>query len=164
VGFVSEPIGPQHDCSAFDSGKPALDVWLREHALHARQMRSAATFVWHRGDHVVIAYYSLAAHLIERAEIPPRIGRGSPRQIPSILIARLALEESRQGHGHGGALLADCLSRAVDASERVAARLAVVDAIDDDARRFYEHFGFRAIPETNRLLQKMSDIAAALGR
>ncbi len=164
MGFVPEPIGPQHDCSQFDSGEPVLDDWLRDHALHARQMRSATTFVWHRGDNVVIAYYSLAAHLIERDEIPPRIGRGSPRQIPSILIARLVLARSMHRQGHGGALLADCLLRAVNASERVAARCAVVDAIDEDARRFYEHYGFQAIPDTNRLLQKMSDIAAALGR
>lgn len=162
MGFVSEPIGAQHDSSAFDSAKPVLDDWLRDHALHARQMRSATTFVWHGGDNVVVAYSSLAAHLIIRNDIPPRLGRGSPSQIPSILIARLALARSMHGHGHGGALLADCLLRAVLASENVAARFVVVDAIDGDASRFYEHYGFRAVPDTNRLIQKMSDIAASL--
>jgi hypothetical protein len=44
----------------------------------------------------------------------------------------------------------------------VAARFAVVDAIDEPAATFCEHHGFRRIPETSRLVQKISDIAAAI--
>ncbi len=42
-------------------------------------------------------------------------------------------------------------------------RLVVVDAIDEAASLFYEHYGFRRIPDTGRLVQKMSAIGAALG-
>ena len=53
----------------------------------------------------------------------------------------------------------------MQASEIAAARLMVVDAIDDGAAACYEHHGFVAVPGTRqRLVQKMSDIAAALGR
>jgi hypothetical protein len=52
----------------------------------------------------------------------------------------------------------------VQASEIAAARLMVVDAIDDSAAAFYEHHGFVLVPgNRQRLVQKMSDIAAALG-
>lgn len=51
----------------------------------------------------------------------------------------------------------------MEATKVVAARFVVVDAIDDEAARFYEHYGFRAIPGTMRLVQKLSDVAAALG-
>jgi len=82
-----------------------------------------------------------------------------------VLLARLALDRSLQGQGLGGELLLDALSRAVQASEIAAARLMVVDAIDDRAAAFYEHHGFVAVPgNRQRLVQKMSDIAAALGR
>jgi hypothetical protein len=65
----------------------------------------------------------------------------------------------------GGELLWDALSRTVAASEIAAARLVVVDAIDDDAKRFYAHHGFIAIPGNEaRLVQKINDIAAALER
>jgi hypothetical protein len=60
-------------------------------------------------------------------------------------------------------LLLDALARAVTASDTAAARLVVVDAIDDHAARFYTHHGFTAIPgDHHRLVQKMSDVAAAL--
>ena len=67
------------------------------------------TFVLHRDDRVVVAYYSLAAHPLQREELPAAVARGGPRQIPAILLARLALDESLQGQGIGGAVLAEAL-------------------------------------------------------
>jgi len=51
----------------------------------------------------------------------------------------------------------------VAASQQVAARLVVADAIDDAAVGFCQHFGFVPVPgNPGRLVQKMSDIEAAL--
>jgi hypothetical protein len=50
----------------------------------------------------------------------------------------------------------------VTASRTVAARLVVVDALSEAAAGFYAHHGFRRIPGTLRLVQKVSDIAAAI--
>ena len=123
--------------------------------------RTARTFVWHEGDNVVVAYFSLAAHLVTRRSLPKRASRGDI--IPAILLARLALHRRLPGQGLGGELLWDALSRAVAASEIAAARLIIVDAIDSTAARFYEHHGFVQVPENaQRLVQKVSDIAAAL--
>lgn len=110
----------------------------------------------------MLAYYALAAHLLQRDELPSRLGRGGPRRIPAVLLARLALDRTLQGQGLGGALLADALRRVTGATETVAARFVVVDAIDQHAVGFYEHHGFVAIPTTSRLIAKLSDIAAAL--
>lgn len=123
-------------------------------------MRSGRTWVWTARDEVVLAYFALGGHVIERDSLPARLGRGSPDRIPAVLIARLALDESFQGRGFGGALLADALSRTVAATDIVAARFAVVDAIDARAADFCAHYGFQAIPGTNRLVRKISDIAA----
>ena len=137
---------------------------MHDNALSSQARRTARTFVWHRGDLAVVAYYSLTAHLLQREELPRARGRGGPRQIPAVLLARLALERSLHGRGLGGALLADALERIVAATERVAARFVVVDAVDDAAMAFYEHQGFRQVPETRRLVQKVSDVEAALSR
>jgi GNAT superfamily N-acetyltransferase len=118
--------------------------------------------VWHRGDNWVLAYYSLAAHLLQRDELPSTIGRGGPRQIPAVLLARLALDRTLHGEGLGGVLLADALRRVIAATDTVAARFVVVDAIDEHAASFYEHHGFARIPETQRLIAKLSDVATAL--
>jgi GNAT superfamily N-acetyltransferase len=163
--FISETLADQHLLERFTCGNHALDTWLHRHARHAQSMRTARTFVWHAGDQLVVAFFSLAAHLIVRADLPPRIGCGAPDAIPAVLLARLALDQSLHGQGLGGELLLDALSRAVQASEVAAARLVVVDAIDEAAASFYEHHGFTAVPgNRQRLVQKISDIAVALGR
>jgi GNAT superfamily N-acetyltransferase len=163
VQFVAEQLSDAHQLGEFGSGQPDLDRWLAGHALDAATRRTARTFVWHRGDRVVVAYYSLTAHLLQCVELPRSLGRGGLRQIPAVLLARLALDRSLHGQRLGGALLAEALTRVLAASQTVAARLVVVDAIDEHAAAFYEHHGFRRMPGTLRLVQKVSDIAAALG-
>ena len=165
MAFSSEELREEHDRSRFDSGNAELDHWLREHALHASAMNTGRTFVWHRGNRVVVAYFTLAAHLIAREILPKRTGRGSPSIIPAILLARLALDRSLHRQGLGAELLWDALTRAVAANRQAAARVVVVDAVDERAASFYEHFGFERVPgHANRLVQKLSSIEAALRR
>lgn len=165
--FRSEPLDPaRHHLTAFHSGEPELDGWLREHASGAAARRVARTFVWIEPDaesDQVVGYYSLTGHRLVRDELPRSLGRGSPREIPAVLLARLALHRTHHGGGNGGALLADALARIVVATDIVAARFVVVDALHEKAAGFYEHHGFRRIPDGLRLVQKVSDIAASLG-
>lgn len=163
MNYLSEGLTEQHQTDHFQSGVPELDGWLRHRALHAQSMRTARTFVWHAGDLEVVAYFSLAAHVILREELPAKLGRGSPDRIPAILLARLALHTNLHGEGLGGELLWDALSRCVAASQLAGARVVVVDAINEKAAAFCRHHGFRAVPENPfRLIQKMNDIAHAL--
>jgi GNAT superfamily N-acetyltransferase len=163
AAFVSEALNAGHGLHFLDSGQAVLDAWLCKSAAHASAMRTAKTFVWHAGDEVVVAYFSLAAHLVAREVVPKKGARGAPDAIPAILLARLALNQRLHGQGLGGELLWDALTRAVAASELAAVRVVVVDALDERAGRFYEHHGFLRVPgNEHRLVQKVSDIAAAL--
>lgn len=162
--FHPEALDPQrHVLHAFDCGEPDLDAWLRDHAGGSEARRVTRTFVWCRaGDDAVVGYYSLTGHRLVRDDLPRGIGHGSPTEIPAVLLARLALDRRLVGHGLGGALLADAMERVVATTTLVAARFVVVDALHDTAATFYEHYGFRRIPGTLRLVQKISDVAAAL--
>ena len=161
--YRSQHLAPNHELEAFDSGSMALDDWLRRFARHADAANTGRTFVWVEQDGcAVVGYFTLAAHLLRRSDLPKSIGRGSPDVIPAILLARLAVHRSLHGKGLGGQLLLDALERAVDASSRAAARFIVVDAIDDAARRFYIQFGFQPFPDSSRLARKTSEVAAAL--
>ncbi len=162
MALVSEALGDHHDLTVFASGQASIDSWLAQHARGAEARRVARTFVWHRGDGVVVAYYSLAAHVLVKDQLPRALSRGSPERIPAALLARLALDRRLQGQGLGAVILAEALGRVVEATKVVAARFVVVDAIDDGAARLYEHHGFKAIPGTMRLVQKLSDVTAAL--
>jgi GNAT superfamily N-acetyltransferase len=166
VVFRSEPLdADRHHLSGLDSGEPELDSWLRQQAAGAGARRVARTFVWVEPEtdpDRAVGYYSLAGHRLIRDDLPRSIGRGSPTEVPAVLLARLALDRAHHGEGSGGALLADALARIVVATDIVAARFVVVDALHEKAAGFYQHHGFRKIPDTLRLIQKVSDIAMAL--
>ena len=63
-----------------------------------------------------------------------------------MLIGRLALDKTWRGRGHGMSLLQDAVLRIVGAAETVGVRAILVHAMSEDAKTFYEHFGFRASP------------------
>jgi ribosomal protein S18 acetylase RimI-like enzyme len=65
-------------------------------------------------------------------------------------MGRLAVDRAFKGHGLGGALLADALSRAARAE--IAAYALVVDAKDEPAVTFYRYHGFVALPSAPRTL------------
>ena len=161
--FVSRHLGDHDDLDSFSCGQPELDEWLRRSARHAEGMRSGRTWVWTQNG-LVVAYFTLAGHVIERGDVPARLGRGSPDRIPAVLIARLALHETLQGRGLGGLLLADAASRIVAATDIVAARFVVVDAIDEHAAEFYSHYGFARIPDSHRLVRKIGDLTEDVRR
>jgi hypothetical protein len=120
--------------------------------------------VWVAEGQVVVAYFSLAPHIVTREDVDPRVGRGSPQSIPSILLAKLALDSRRQGRGEGSLLLVEALTVAVEGIRDIGGRLIVVDAIDENAGAFYRKHGLMPCPgRADRLVVKASDVAASLG-
>lgn len=163
MAFRSERLDPQrHAVAEFSCGEESLDRWLREQAVAATARRTARTWVWVDEDGVIVGYYALAAHKVARSEVPTKIGRGGPAEIPAVLLARLALSQALRGQGLGVVLVADALARVVDATQTVAARLVVVDALHERVAGFYESLGFRRVPGSRLLVQKIADIEAAL--
>ena len=161
--MLLERLDTHHDVSTFDLGNDMLDGWLRRHALAAQRMDSARTFVATRGGRVV-GYFSLTMGSVLRAEAPAKLVRGMPTYpVGMVLLARLAVDQSQQGKGVGAMLLAEALRKAVAAGEVAAARLIVVDAVDDNAAAFYERYGFVRAPEHPlRLYRRMKDVRASL--
>lgn len=160
--FTVEPLGGHHDLEGFDCGKDDLSAWLREHARSAA-CQGTRTYLLVDAEGIAAGYFSLAAHLVRRDAMPGRVGRGAPREIPAILLAKLALDRRYQGRGLGTELLVRALERAVVAARLAGGKVIVVDAVDDDAARFYGAHDFEAIPgDPRRLVAKISSVAAAL--
>ncbi|HWI05090.1 MAG TPA: GNAT family N-acetyltransferase [Acidimicrobiales bacterium] len=158
-----ERLGAHHVLTDFNSGNEELDNWLRRHALAAQQMDSARTFVLTVNSEVV-GYFSLTMGSVLRNEAPAKLVRGLPSYpIGMVLLARLAVDQAHQAAGLGALLLAEALRKAVAAGEAAAARLVVVDALDEQAARFYERHGFIRAPEHPlRLYRRMKDVRASL--
>ena len=157
-----EPLAA-HDVAGFTSGNPQLDGWLRQHASTAIG-QGTRTYVLVDDGGVVMGYFAIAPHLLERDDAPGPLARGAPKQIPAILLAKLALDASVQGQGMGSELLVVALEVIVSAARRAGGRVVVVDAIDDSAQAFYEHHDFAPLPgQARRLVMKLSSVAKALG-
>ena len=63
-----------------------------------------------------------------------------------MLLARLAVSSGSQGQGIGAGLLKDAMLRTLQAADIAGIRALAVHAKDENARRFYEHFGFIPSP------------------
>jgi len=126
-------------------------------------MDSARTFVLTNSGNV-IGYFSLTMGSVLRADAPAKLVRGLPAYpLRMVLLARLAVDRREQGSGLGGLLLTEALRKAVTAGEAAAARLVVVDAIDDTAVDFYRRRGFINVPDhPRRLYRRTKDIAASV--
>lgn len=164
--FTSTPFDPGvQDIATFSCGEPALDGWLVTHAAAESRRGSARVWVWLDETSTtptrVLGYYSLSAGKVAREDLPRALGRGGPVEVPAVLIGRLALDASLLSQGLGEVLLADALSRIVQATRTVGARFVVVDALHEQAAVFYQRLGFRRLPDSLLLVQKVADIQAA---
>ena len=142
--LVIEPLGKRHDRTSFSCGLPELDRYLARQAGQDVQRRIARVFVCTADEtDAVLGFYTLSALSIDLASLPERLSRKLPRHpVPCALIGRLAVDRSAQGRGLGRMLLADAVTRTVTAGESVAMHALIVDAANDDVKRFYEGFGF----------------------
>lgn len=136
-----------HDSSAFDSGEPVLDDWLRHRAWNNLQAAASRTYVvCQTGSQRVVGYFALSMGQILAHEVTGAMRRNMPKHIPAVMLARLAIDRAWQGKGLGRALLTDVVGRSLRASSEVSARLVIVHAISPSAEAFYLHHGFTRLP------------------
>lgn len=161
MNFTVEPLG-DHDATDFTSGNADLDTWLRKHA-HGATGHGTRTYVLVSTERILVGYFAIAPHFIDRNAAPPRLARGASKQIPAILLAKLALDGSIQGRGLGSELLLHGLTTVITAAREAGGRIVVVDAIDQNASEFYEHHDFKPLPDQpRRLAMKLSTAAKVL--
>jgi GNAT superfamily N-acetyltransferase len=129
------PLTADHDVAGFDCGVPALNHWLTQRALK-NESRFSRTYVVPSGKRV-IAYFCISAGSIERAAAPGKLRRNATEGLPVSIIGRLAVDRSHAGRGLGADILADALRRIAVASQSIGIRAVLVQAKDEDARRFY---------------------------
>jgi GNAT superfamily N-acetyltransferase len=143
------PIIPEHKFDPFESGKPALDEWLRAHALENEEKASRTYVVTAQaGEDAghVVAYYTLAYGSVIRSEVPKRIRHGLPNPVPVMVLGRLAEDERHARKCIGPSLLREAMQRTIEAARIAGLGALIVHALDDDAVRFYAKYGFQVFP------------------
>jgi len=143
--MAHEPAKPS-SVHAFACGETVLDEWLKRRALTNNISGASRTFVVADDNHEVMGYYALAAGAVAHQESNRAIRQNMPDPIPVMVLARLAVDVRAQGMKLGAALLRDAVQRCIQVSQNAGVRALLVHALNDKARQFYEHYGFKAAP------------------
>jgi len=162
-----ELLTPGHDRSTFDCGSAAQTDWLRRYALVAQQSDTARVYVTCRpDDRRVAGYYALAAGAIESGEAPARLRAGVGRHPnPAVILTRLGVDISDQGHGLGQALVRDAFLQTAASAERIGARALLIHAETAKVVGFYARLdpAFEPSPaDPLQLVLLMKDLRAAI--
>lgn len=133
----SELLTREHSLDSFDCGKPSITHPLIRYAITNQAADAARTYAIHR-DMREIDYYSICPFTASRQIALPRVFKGLARydEIPVILIARLALDETEHGPNLGAAIFEYALLQAIEAADAVGGRAILDHANDDYARPF----------------------------
>lgn len=143
---ISEPtlITLKHDITRFESQSSELNNWIKKKALK-NEGKTSRTYVICQNN-FVIGYYSLAAGSVSREKAIGKMKRNSPKDIPVMILGRLAIDKQREGQGLGSALLKDAILRTIQASDVIGIRAILVHALNETAKKFYEARGFKKSP------------------
>ena len=154
--LVIEPLRSNHNRQHFSCGVESLDGYLKKQAKQDIKRRIARVFIATKaGDssNTILGFYTLSTVAIELTQLPDELACKLPRHpIPAALIGRLATSVSARGKGIGKMLLMDAIKRTLTVSEDIAIYAMVVDAIDEQAERFYEQYGFSRLAVDGRRL------------
>jgi predicted N-acetyltransferase YhbS len=158
-----EPLSADHDVAAFSCGKPALDEWLKQRALFNQENGFTVVMVVHQAGRVV-GYYGVAPTAVNRASSPRAIRAGqAPDPVPCLLLGQFAVDREWAGRGIGSGLFKHAMTRCVSAARLIGGRAVVVNAVDDDAARYWRSRDF--IPSKDDplvLFRSIRKIAASL--
>jgi GNAT superfamily N-acetyltransferase len=157
-----EHLAATHEVSAFDCGVPDLDEWLKKRALANEESGASRTYVVCAARRVV-GYYALAGGGVAQEHAPGRVRRNMPDPLPVMIVGRLAVDRTWQGRGVGRSLLRDAVVRTLQAAEIGGIRAILLHAISDEAKRFYERYGFQSSPlDPMTLMITVADARKAL--
>jgi len=109
----------------------------------------------------IACFYTLSQYSIDTGALPDQITKKFPKypELPATLQGRLALSDRFKRQKLGEFLLIDALYRSLLLSGQIASAAVIVDAKNEKAKTFYEHFDFIPLPEIpNRLFLLMTTI------
>jgi len=162
--YLTESLSSEHNRAEFCCGEPSLDDYLKKYARQDQKRREAAVFVYAVEDQIA-GYYTLSALQVDTSKFPEpvlkKLRLSSYPKKPATLLGRLAVDQKFQQDGVGKLILVDALKRSYFQSTQIGSVTVAVDALNEQAAAFYQHFGFvRLTTQPNRLILPMKTIAS----
>lgn len=156
-----QPLSAAHRLDDFACGEAVLDEWLKRRAMANQLCGASRTFVVADREHRIYGYYAMAAGAVSRQMATSSVRHKMPNPVPVMVLARLAVDHRAQGIKLGASLLQDAVKRAVIVSQNAGVRALLIHALPDQAREFYEHYGFQVSPaHPTTLMLRLSSIVS----
>ncbi|GAB4223495.1 MAG: acetyltransferase [Gammaproteobacteria bacterium] len=141
--YTIEALQKQHHREHFDCGTTALNQFIQTYARQNQKSNISKTYVASpiKPPKNIMGFYTLASGQIAHNELPTTLKH--PRYPVSIArLVRLAVDKEYQGNGLGGHLLYDALTKIKNVADVIGIFAVVVDAKDKAAQKFYQHYEF----------------------
>lgn len=148
------PLAVTHAIDGLASGLPSVDDWFHEKAL--RSMHLVSTHICETANGSVVGFFALRTIIVATQGMPNSLkGNTHGGQSTAILLAQMGLDKEHQG-GNGRNLLMAAFREAAKANSASRVGLFVVDAATNRLVGFYQKAGMKHIPNTYRLVLKIS--------
>lgn len=144
-----------HDRQGFDCAVAPLNEYLQRYADQHRKrgISSAYVLIDTAEPSKILGYYTLSAAEVSKDRLNEEDKKRLPMYpIPCFRMGRLACSVDRQGQGLGKLLVGCAVDRCLKVRQQLSAYALIVDAKDEKAKTFYEHFGFKQLRDTSLTL------------
>jgi GNAT superfamily N-acetyltransferase len=154
ANWVIERLTREHSRAGFSCGNPELDTFLTALVSQYEKRSLGRTYVATEPGQVRVAgYCTLAAASVDWSCLPLPLRKKFPKHpLPTIHLARLAVDLAFRGKRLGEILLFHALQSALDLSKKLGAFAVDLWASDDQARAFYQKYGFIPLEDNQRHL------------
>jgi len=163
VEYLTVPLEKSFDRKEFNCGKSSLNDYIQTQVSQDVRKKLSVCFVLLNSSKTTVeGYYTLSNASIPYDDVPEKLRKTYPKSYEYItvtLLGRLALDERIKGQGFGGKILIDALKRSLKVSEEDLGSVAViVDPLDEDAEKYYSHFGFVKLTNSGKMFLDMNTI------
>jgi GNAT superfamily N-acetyltransferase len=138
------PLAKQHDRTAFDCGDADLNIYLQRYARRNHDSGGAKCFIAAPATAAtrILGFYTLSPASLDYSRTPAVAKKGLGRyDVPVFRLGRLAVDNSVQGRGLGGALLMRAAKRCMMVAQQVGGVALLIDAKNDHAAKWYAGYG-----------------------
>ena len=137
----------KHNRKSFDCGVEALNLYLQRVASQDSKRSITRVHVMVDGKRI-IGFFTLAGHSVLRDNLPDDVKISSYKDLPFLLLGRLAVDVDFQGRGYGDLLIYYAFKITASIAENAGILGIIVEGKDDKAVSFYNGIGFLPLEAT----------------
>jgi ribosomal protein S18 acetylase RimI-like enzyme len=145
-----ELLTKPHDRDGFDCGIEPLNLFLKQTARQHAERGISRTFVLvdegAPAPKPIIGFFSLNLCQIKSESLSADDAKKLSRDVSGIRLGRLAVAKAYQRQGIGKTLLVAAMGKFIEIFNTAGGIGLFVDAKDQEAKRYYEKFGFVSLP------------------